>query len=168
MPSYVIVTEPNQERRVVEQLADHAIPAYCPVQRRKAFGLRITIKEGPIFPGYVFVHTDDVDRDFETIRHRTAYVVAFLTAGGSSKPKAIPDEWLGAFLVMQSLGGFDYAADRRPRLRIGQFVKVVAGQFGAMNYGGVITEFRGRNDVTLSLHRFGTRLTVATGDLRAA
>lgn len=167
MPSYVIVTEPSRETHVVAKLADQGIGAYCPSQRRKHFGLRVTVREGPIFPRYVFVHSDDVDRDFETIRHRTPHVVAFL-ASVSGKPKAISEEWLGAFLIMQSLGGFDYARDRTPRLRLGQAVRVIAGQFGAMGYGGKIVEFRGKTDVAVALTRGGTRLIVATGDLRAA
>ena len=123
-------------------LAERGIAAYCPVSPASATSptaARLT-RDLPIFPRYVFVCTDNVDRDFETIRHRTPHVSAFL--GQNGRPKPVNEEWLGAILMIDVLGGFDYTRDRRPKLRLGQQVRVIAGKFAALNYLGVVTEFR--------------------------
>ena len=141
VPSYVIVTESNREPKVVGLLTERGIPAYCPTSRKRHFTDRATTtRDAPLFPRYVFVASANVDRDFETIRHRTPHVVAFL--GQNGRPKPVSEEWLGAILMIDVLGGFDYTRDRRPKLRLGQSVRIVAGKFGAMDYLGVVTAFR--------------------------
>lgn len=140
MPSYVIVTEPQKEAKVVTKLADTGLVAYCPTERRKIFtGRHTTIRERAIFPRYVFVSSDQLDRDFAAIRH-AAHVVAFL--GQNGLPKPVDDAWLAHLLLIQTFGGFDYARVRKPRYRIGQQIRLIAGPF--QGYLGVVTAFDGR------------------------
>ena len=64
MPSYVIVTQTAREPKVVTLLAERGIAAYCPVSRKRYFTDRgAATRDLPIFPRYVFVCTDNVDRD---------------------------------------------------------------------------------------------------------
>ena len=140
MPSYVIVTEPQKEAKVVTKLADARIDAYTPIERRKVFtGRYATIRERAIFPRYVFVCTDQLDRDFAAIRH-APHVTAFL--GQNGRPKPVDEDWLAHLLLIQTFGGFDYARVRGPRYRIGQSIRLVAGPF--QGYLGVITAFDDR------------------------
>lgn len=137
MPSYVIVTETAKEPKVVAKLSDAGIDAYCPTERRKVFtGRHATIRERAIFPRYVFVHTERLERDFAAIRH-SPHVVAFL--GQNGRPKPVDDAWLAHLLLIQTFGGFDYARVRKPRYRIGQQVRIIAGPF--QGYLGVVTAF---------------------------
>src|SRR5580658_5445798 len=111
MPSYVIVTEPTREARVVAKLADARISAYCPTERRKLYtGRYATIRERAIFPRYVFVCTDNLQADFAAIRH-APHVTAFL--GQNGRPKPVDEDWLAHLLLIQTFGGFDYARVRK-------------------------------------------------------
>jgi transcriptional antiterminator NusG len=140
MPSYVIVTESAKEPKVVAKLADCGIDAYCPTERRKVFtGRHATIRERAIFPRYVFVSTEQLDRDFAAIRH-APHVTAFL--GQNNRPRPVDDAWLAHLLLIQTFGGFDYAAVRKPRYRVGQAIRLIAGPF--QGYLGVITAFDDR------------------------
>lgn len=162
MPSCVIVTEPQKEARVVERLDQAKIAAYCPTERRRVFtGRYATIRERPIFPRYVFVCSDHIERDFAAIRH-APHVVAFL--GQNNRPKPVDEEWLGRVLLIQVFGGFDYAAVRKPRWRIGQQVRLIAGPF--KGYLGVVTAFDTRKATVEPLR--GGRLVVAREGLAAA
>lgn len=140
MPSYVIVTESAKEPRVVAHLAEHDIPAYSPTTRRKVFGDRgTTARDFALFPRYVFVTTTELTRDFLTIRH-APHVVAFL--GQNDRPKPIDEAWLAQVLLLQTFGALDYARDRRPKLRLGQQIRVISGCF--RGYMGVVTTFDAR------------------------
>ena len=137
MPSYVIVTETAKEPKVVSKLSDAGIDAYTPVERRKVFtGHKPTIRERALFPRYVFVSTDHLERDFAAIRH-CVHVTAFL--GQNGRPKQIDEAWLAHLLLIQTFGGFDYARDRKPRFRVGQTIRLVAGPF--QGYLGIVTAF---------------------------
>ena len=68
--------------------------------------------------------------------------------------------------MIDVLGGFDYTRDRRPKLRLGQAVRIIAGKFAALNYLGVVTEFRSGRAV-VDVARAG-RVTVRAEELRAA
>lgn len=143
MPSYAIVTETAKELKVVAKLSDARIDAYCPTERRKVFtGRHATIRERAIFPRYVFVHTEHLERDFAAIRH-CVHVTAFL--GQNGRPKPVDEAWLARIFLIQVFGGFDYARVRKPRYRVGQAVRIVAGPF--QGYLGVITSFDERKAV---------------------
>lgn len=164
MPSHAIVTESGQERRVVQRLADQGISAYCPTTRRKRYTRqRTSVVELPIFPRYVFVHTLTPAEDFATIRH-TAHVSAILCVANTDLPAPISDTWLAQFLLIQTFGGFDYARDRTSRLRIGQAVRIISGQFH--DYLGTLTEFRGARALVVTPH--AGKLIVAMPQLQAA
>lgn len=163
MPSYAITTAPGREQTVVASLAETSIAAYAPTQRRRHFtDRRTTTRDTPLFPGYVFVTTDELERDYEAIRH-APHVSGFLTMNGRARP--IPDAWLAQFLLIQTFGGFDYTRDRRPKLRIGQAVRVIAGQFAALDVWGTVTAIMGGR-ATLDTRR--GPFHVGVGQLEAA
>ncbi|WP_404401689.1 transcription/translation regulatory transformer protein RfaH [Idiomarina seosinensis] len=117
---YVLKTKPKQEIRAVQNLENQGFEAYCPkltvekIQR----GSRKKVVEA-MFPGYVFVHPDDLMEQFYKLR--STYGVASVLRFGDNIPQ-IP----GTFIEQLK------QLDNRPEEQapaVGDEVEIKAGPF---------------------------------------
>lgn len=166
MSVYVFVTEPSRERHAMAQLIDAGFSAYVPMWRRwsRINGHRIR-RVSAVFPGYVFLWSDDINRDFAGARH-SRYVIGTLGSGGTPKPMDNVD-WLVRCMLAHSFGLFDYTRDRRPKMTIGQAVRLIAGPF--QGYLASVVELRdGDRKVVIEVKGGRGRMTIDAEKLEAA
>lgn len=131
MSVYVAIVRALSEKLVVTDLTDRGFAAFSPIMRRwtnPATGPRVKA-EMPLIPRHVFVATDDIERDFEAIRHgrRVSGVL-----GWAGEPRPLPDagaKWVAQLAITQAVGGFDFTARPKPKLSINQQVRILAGDF---------------------------------------
>jgi transcription antitermination factor NusG len=140
--AYVVVTRANSEQFVAEELAGAGFTAYAPTQARLVRGAgRPRRVVGGLLSRYLFVWSDDIERDFDAIRH-TRRVVGILGLDG--KPVRVPTLWLTGVMMAQTFGCFDYTRARRPAMSLGQRVRLIAGQF--KGYTGVVAQLYKRDE----------------------
>lgn len=162
---YVITTEPSHESKAVKDLLGRGVPAFTPVARRwrRANGNRFRWVT-PVFPRYVFICSSDITTDFEAIRH-SRFVTGVL--GRDGKPQPVDPAWLAQFLVLQTFGAFDYTANRKPKMSVGQVVKIVGGKF--QGFLVTVVEVRARKVVvTGKSGMMAGRMEIAPEQLRSA
>lgn len=124
---YVVVTKPMVERRAVRDIRRAGVPVYAPMATRVryAMGRKLNV-QSPLLHGYVFVWSLDIAADRARFRS-SPYVADVL--GHDGRAVDIDSGWLAALLIAQCFGCFDYTLDRKPPMRVGQLVRIIAGQF---------------------------------------
>lgn len=142
MSVYVAVAHGGTERRTARELREDGVVAYVPsVTRWRRISPRRKVRHArPILAGYVFVASAAIERDHAAIvSHRN--VIELLGCDGTPQP--IEPDWLPQFLVVEALGGFDYTLDRKPKIKVGQIVRIIRGRMAAFGLTGEIAEQRG-------------------------
>jgi len=117
---YVLKTKPKQEVRAVQNLENQGFEGYCPklVVEKIRRGSRKKVVE-PMFPGYVFVHPDNLIEQFYKLR--STYGIASVVRFGDNIPQ-IPDSFI------QQLKNLDnHEEDQAPS--IGDEVEIKTGPF---------------------------------------
>jgi transcription antitermination factor NusG len=161
---YVVTTEGSHERKAMADLIARGIPAFTPVSRRwrQANGQRFR-QLMPIFRRYVFVASSDITVDFQVIR-RSRFVTGVL--GLEGKPKPVDPAWLAQFLILQSFGAFDFTSNRKPKMTVGQAVRIIGGKF--TGYLATVVEVRARKVViTGKSGMMAGRMEIAPEQLRS-
>lgn len=119
---HAVYTRSNLEKRAAAELISKGIEVYLPVFREvHRWKDRNKTVELPLFPGYVFVRTDETAQTQLRVL-RTAGVVRFV--GSSGTPERIPDAQIAAVQRLL-MAGLPYSA--HPFLREGARVIVKRG-----------------------------------------
>jgi len=168
---YVVVTAARGELIAMRDLLEADVPAYTPVARqwRWRCDRKGPAYDAPLLPGYVFVWSRDIRRDWETIT--AARRVVDLLRHGERPLVLRADDWLTRLMVAEAFGLFDYTRERKPKMSIGQAVRVVSGPFkGAL---AVIQALSGKDDdrrarIKITTKCFAGSMTLETEALEAA
>ena len=117
---YVLKTKPRQEDRALENLNRQGFKCFGPKLNveRIVRGKR-SLRTEPLFPGYVFVQSDELAEKF--YKMRSTYGVHSLVRFGDRIPK-LPQSWIDTFKGKDAL-----AETRAPK--IGDQVEINEGPF---------------------------------------
>jgi transcription termination/antitermination protein NusG len=142
---YAVHTRSNYEKRVSSALTETGIENYLPsfpeVHQWKD---RKKVVEVPVFPGYLFLRSEDSSRSRLTIA-RTDGVVRILGLG--EKIEAIPDEQIEGLRLLLSAGAECMA---HPLLREGSWVRVKRGAL--KNLEGLLMRVKNQTRLVLSIN----------------
>jgi transcription antitermination factor NusG len=139
---YAAYTYANHEKRVREQLEQRSVESFLPVYEtvRRWKDRRMHLQM-PLFPGYVFVRMELVDR----LRVLQVPSVVRLV-GFNGHPSALPDEEIEG-LKKGLVGGV--RAEPHPFLTVGRRVRMKSGPFEGSQ--GILLRRRGNLRLVLSL-----------------
>lgn len=107
---FVVVTDPQREKQVVDQVVEMELEAVAPEARiwcRKAIGSGRARVTRPLLPRYVLVNLP-VEK-FGVIRHQIRYVRDFL---GGLAPLSIPADEVKDLVMREARGEFDETVTR--------------------------------------------------------
>ena len=141
---YALQTMSRHERLVAHQLNSQGITTFLPTftelhywsDRRKKI-------EAPLFPGYLFVHTNispEVRRSVSFARG----VAGFVTMGGDPVP--VPNEQIES---VQKLLANSFRCVAYPFLKIGQRVRIRGGSLEGVQ--GILTAHNGHKGLVVSI-----------------
>lgn len=144
-----VYTMPRSEKKVAERLVLRGLDSYCPTQiTLRQWSDRKKKVEVPVFPSYVFVFVDEVER----IRVlETPGVRNFVFWLG--KPAVIRDEEVEA--IKEFLDEHDHVEVSSQPMQVGEAVEIMQGQFAGLK-GKVTRESKKR--VQLQIESIGIAL----------
>lgn len=140
---YAVYTYPNAERKVCSKAKQMGVEAFLPLQTvARQWSDRKKLIDVPLFPGYVFVKTSQVQR-FSLLRIKE--LVRFVSFG--DQPVAIPDEEIE---TVKKVVVSNAALSPEPfECQLGEKVTIKEGQFaGAV---GVLVNRKGKNRLVIQL-----------------
>jgi transcription antitermination factor NusG len=135
---WAIKTRANFERTVFDQLRAKSFETFLPTYRvwsRRTDRARLI--DRPLFPGYLFVHTDLSIFNHRVAVLRTRGLVRII--GGSQGPEPVRDSEIES---IQILCASDRMLEPWSRLEAGQLVRIVSG--GLAGATGVVVEVAGK------------------------
>ncbi len=117
---YVLKTKPRQEDRALENLARQGFNSFGPklAVERILRGKR-TVRTEPMFPGYIFVQSDELATQFYKLR--STYGVHSVVRFGDRIPK-LPQSWI------DSIRGMEASAETQAP-EVGDQVEITEGPF---------------------------------------
>jgi transcription antitermination factor NusG len=140
---FAVYTNSRHEKRVAQHLSMRQIEHYLPlyrVQRKWSNGLRVTL-DLPLFPGYIFVRIQRMQR----VRVLEVPGVLALVGGTGGEPASLPEtdiEALRSGLPLRRV-------EPHPLLKVGQRARIRSGAFEGME--GVVVRKKNSFRVVLTL-----------------
>jgi transcription antitermination factor NusG len=140
---YAVYTNSRHEKRVGQHLSMRQIEHYLPlyrVQRKWSNGLRVTL-DLPLFPGYIFVRIQRMQR----VRVLEVPGVLAIVGGTGGEPASLPEadiEALRSGLPLRHV-------EPHPLLKVGQRARIRSGAFAGME--GVVVRRKNSFRVVLTL-----------------
>jgi transcription antitermination factor NusG len=135
---WALRTRANFEKKVHEQLTSKGIEAFLPsyerpskrTDRKKTFS-------APLFPGYLFCHTELANFDKRVAVLRTPGVVSIVS--GPNGPEPIPDSQINSVItICQSKRFFEPLS----QVEVGAPILIVHGALAGVS--GVVSQVRGK------------------------
>jgi transcriptional antiterminator NusG len=158
---YAIQVKSRHEFKVLEKLTGAGVDVFLPsMERLSKWKDRKKIISFPLFPGYLFVHTD-TSQLARMIVLKTKGVVRFLGVI-PGEPESVPeDQILSLKKVLES----KTTLDLYPYLHEGQRVRIKRGPLAGVE--GILSQKSGRQMLVLSVDiiRQSTALTIEAGDV---
>jgi transcription antitermination factor NusG len=140
---FAAYTSPRHEKRVNQQLEMRGIDHYLPLyrtQRKWSDGSRVTL-DLPLFPGYIFVCIERVQR----VRVLEVPGVLAIVGGTRGEPASLPASEIAALRA----GLSQRNAQPHPLLKVGQRSRIRSGAFAGME--GVVQRMKYSYRVVLTL-----------------
>jgi len=140
---FAVYTNSRHEKRVGQHLSMRQIEHYLPlyrVQRKWSNGLRVTL-DLPLFPGYIFVRIQRLQR----VRVLEVPGVLAIVGGTGGEPASLPEadiEALRSGLPLRRV-------EPHPLLKVGQRARIRSGAFAGME--GVVVRKKNSFRVVLTL-----------------
>lgn len=133
---YAVYTRSRHEKVVAEELWQRQIEVFLPLRsviskwkdRRKEV-------QFPLFPGYLFVHTDIAERRLDILK--TPSVVRII--GFNNEPEPVPEEQI---LAVRTLVFSKLPYDPYPELVVGDRVRIIRGPLRGLQ--GYLVEKKNR------------------------
>lgn len=123
---YVVHTQVNSEAKAARNLIRQGFEVYLPYyQKRRSHARKIEKVAAPLFPRYLFVRIDMAKQRWRSIQSTLG--VCYLVANGQ-EPAPVTQDVLALLKAQEDEGGF-IRIDHRPRLSLGEKVRVLAGAF---------------------------------------
>ncbi|MBI5167002.1 MAG: UpxY family transcription antiterminator [candidate division NC10 bacterium] len=139
---YALYTRPRHEKAVAEQLERRQIEAFRPLREvLSRWKDRRKLVQLPLFPGYVFVHSDLWrKRDIVSVPG-----VVFMV-GFDGAPAPIPDEQIEA---VRQVCLTKLPCDPYPYLTVGRWVRVVRGPLSGL--AGILIKKKSKHRLVVSI-----------------
>ena len=157
---YVIQSKPGQAQRAANELANQGFETFLPIIKVEKLvrGTR-TLREEPLFPGYVFIELSELSSNWRPIRS-TRGVARLITFG--DKPAVVPDD------VIEQIRDSVKQQAEISSLEPNQPVIIQDGPFSHLN--AVFMEYDGDKRAFLLLELLGKwqRLSVPLSAIRKA
>lgn len=150
---WVAHTRPRAEKALSAELARLAILHYLPLHERKTRSRnthRISRSVVPVFTGYLFFAATEEQRSAALKTHR---IVNVLTVPNQR-------QLVSELRHIQKVLATDTAFGRDPRIRVGHWVRIIAGPL--LGVEGVISRFRSQLRVFLNVNTLGQSINVET------
>ncbi len=147
--------EKSVDRILEHKGCDHFLPI-CSVRRK--WSDRVKIVAEPLFPGYVFCRSQ---RNLMPIIRGVPGIMRIVAFGGIPHP--IPDKEIEA---LQQIVHSQREYSSIPYLNIGQKVQVISGPLAGIS--GIITQFKNRDRLVISLDVIMKSVSVELGQLEVA
>ena len=144
---YAVYTRARHEKVVAEELWRRKIECFLPLHERVSWWKdRRQVVQFPLFPGYVFVHTQVALRRIDILR--VSSVVRIL--GSQGRPEAIPE---GQIQAVKTLVFKEIPLDPHPFSQEGDRVRVTRGPLRGLE--GFLSEKKNRYTFVLSVDLIG-------------
>jgi transcription antitermination factor NusG len=148
---YAVAVRSRCEKKVSRGLELRGVERYLPlIEEVHVWSDRKKQVQVPLFPGYLFVRIEIVDR-LDVLR--VDGVVKFV--GGAQRPSPVPEEQIR---WVRTLEGHPETLERETLLPVGQAVRVIAGPFQGLR--GTIKRMKGMTRVVITLETIGQALSV--------
>ncbi len=148
---YAVQTRSRHEKLVSAELDSRGLTSWLPiVSRRKKWSDRFVVVDEPLFPGYMFVNIDLVDRVDVLQARGVVRMVGFNT-----KPEPIPDEEIDCIRIALDS---TLKCDPYPRLVVGAEVTIIRGPLKGLS--GVLEQRNGKHKIILSVPLIGKSMAV--------
>ncbi len=129
MSVYVAVVRSRSELTACADMRRLGLVAYAPASThwRRRSGHKCAPFDAPVLPRYVFVWSTDIGRDVGLMHGDVRGFVELLNADGA--PLALGGDWLERVWWAQTFGALDYTRSRKPKMTLGQAVRIISGPF---------------------------------------
>jgi len=142
---FAVHTRSRHEFRVLERLTGTGVEAFLPsVKRISRWKDRKKVIESPLFPGYIFIHTDNNPAERMSVL-KTPGVVRFLGII-PGEPEPVPEEQIAALRRLIESGA---PLDPYPYLKEGRRIRIVRGPLAGVE--GILVQKVGDNRLVLSI-----------------
>ena len=160
---YALHVKSRHEFQVFERLTGAGIDAFLPSWKKNSkWQDRTKIIQLPLFPGYLFVHTDNNHVARMTVL-KTKGVVRMLGVV-PGKPEPVPEEQIGYLKRIIDAG---VEIDPFPYLREGQRVRIIRGPLAGLE--GILVQKPNQHYLVLSVDIISqsTAVTIEAGNVEA-
>jgi len=157
---YVLYTKPRFEKKVHQQLLQKQIESYLPLQKViRRWSDRKKKVEEPLFPNYVFVHTNEKERLASLAAFGVVRCVSF-----AGRVAVVPDAQIESLKRMLDE---EKSVEVYPTIPIGTKVKIVRGPLCGIE--GTLTDIRGvkRFAVTIDALQRSVLIEIKASDVKA-
>lgn len=123
---YVVQTQVNAENKAVAHLARQGFATYLPrYLKRRRHARRVDVVAAPLFPRYLFVEIDMAVQRWRSIYSTVG--VSRLVCNGEY-PAPVPERVIDELKGRQSVSDL-IELDCRPKLKVGEKIRVLEGAF---------------------------------------
>jgi transcription antitermination factor NusG len=148
---FVLYTKPKFEKKVYGQLLEKNIESFLPLQEVvKQWSDRKKKVEEPLFPGYVFIHSNEKER---LLSLGTIGVVKCINFKGRL---AVVNDF--EIENIKKLLAFGKMLEVHSSMAIGTRVKIIRGPLNGME--GLLTEVRGGKRFTISIEDLTSSISI--------
>ncbi len=140
---YAVYTKSRHEKVVAEELWQKQIECFLPLQQRYSkWKDRTKLVQFPLFPGYLFVHTDMRRRRVDILKVPSVVRIV----GFNGTPEPIPNEQVQG---VKNLVFHQMRFDPHPYLHAGDRVRIIRGPLRGVE--GILLEKKNRYRFVLSI-----------------
>lgn len=151
---YALYTVAHHEKRVAQQLQTCEVECFLPLYRSvRRWSDRSKELQLPLFPGYLFVHTDLGERGRIL---QLPSVVHFVCFNGLPAPVPITE-----IETLRSMLNGNAYVEPHPYLRVGRRVRVHSGPMAGLE--GILTSKKGRLRIVLAVDLIRRSVAVEVG-----
>jgi transcriptional antiterminator NusG len=158
---YAVQVKSRHEFKVCERLTGAGVDVFLPsMERLSKWKDRNRLISFPLFPGYLFVHTD-TSQFARMMVLKTSGVVKFLGVI-PGEPESVPEDQI---LSLKKVLEAKMTLDLYPYLHEGQRVRIKRGPLAGVE--GILSQKSGQQMLVLSVDiiRQSTALTIEAGDV---
>jgi transcriptional antiterminator RfaH len=156
---FVAHTHPHAEVKACLHLERQGFEFYLPrYLKRRRHARKVDTVAAPLFPRYLFIAVDMTAQRWRSI-NSTIGIARFVCNG--DEPVAVPEGVIDGLKFREDADGF-IKLDRRPKLGVGDKVRVLDGAFA--DCLGLFEGFSDRERVTILLDLLGRKVRVVLDD----
>lgn len=150
---YVLYTKPRHEKKLAERLQSEGWTVYCPLKKTtKQWSDRKKVVEEALFPSFIFIQCEDMDRDQVFVHASAVRYLYWLRKPAIARSEEIES-------ILHWMGEVNHASITVESIPVGSQVRLGAGPL--MGSLGKVKEHRG-DQVIIVLDQLGIQVRVKT------